>query len=93
LGNNLKLLDRLKHGSVRGRNTIYRKVERFLSTRLLEEGKYRFYVELQCNCIYGGLKMVVKEMFSDSKNHKAVILNKGKIFEIHFMQLHLPKKN
>ena len=37
--------------------------------------------------------MVVKEMFSDSKNHKAVILNKGKIFEIHFMQLHLPKKN
>lgn len=27
---------------------------------------------------------IVKEMFSDSQNHKAIILKKGKTFEIHF---------
>lgn len=29
---------------------------------------------------------IVKELFSDSKDHKAVILKKGKIFEIHFFK-------
>ncbi|OIK11032.1 hypothetical protein BIV60_18965 [Bacillus sp. MUM 116] len=29
---------------------------------------------------------IVKELFSDSQNHKAVILKRGKIFEINFFK-------